>query len=198
MVLRIGRGLVGGFPPVRLLREGIYLRPPLPGDWEAWAALREASAAFLTPWEPLWPVDALLRANYLHRLRRQASEWRAGEGYHFLIFRTGDDALLGGLSLTNVRRGVAQTAVLGYWVGAPFARQGIMSRAVRAALGFAFGELALHRIEAACLPRNIASRRLLEKLGFRREGEARAYLRIAGRWEDHLLFAMLAEDLPLE
>jgi ribosomal-protein-alanine N-acetyltransferase len=198
MVLRLGRTLVSGFPPVRLGRGRLYLRPPAPGDWEEWAKLREASAAFLTPWEPLWPVDALTRPSYQHRLRRQLSEWRAGEGYHFLIFREDDDRMLGGLSLTNVRRGVAQTAVLGYWVGEAFARQGVMSEAVKAALKFAFGELELHRVEAACLPRNEPSRRLLEKLGFRREGSAKAYLRIAGRWEDHLLFAMLAEEQPLD
>jgi ribosomal-protein-alanine N-acetyltransferase len=198
MVLRIGRSLVSGFPPVRLARGAVYLRPPLVSDWEEWAKLREASAAFLTPWEPLWPVDALSKPSYQHRLRRQLSEWRAGEGYHFLIFREADDALLGGLSLTNVRRGVAQTAVLGYWVGEAFARRGVMSDAVKAALAFAFGELELHRVEAACLPRNAASRGLLEKLGFRHEGNARAYLRIAGRWEDHLLFAMLAEEMPLD
>lgn len=198
MVLRLGRTLVSGFPPVRLARGGIYLRPPAPADWEAWATLREASAAFLTPWEPVWPVDALTKASYQHRLRRQLSEWRAGEGYHFLIFREAGDTLLGGLSLTNVRRGVAQTAVLGYWLGEPFARQGAMSEAVRAALGFAFVELELHRVEAACLPRNEPSRRLLEKLGFRREGLAKGYLRIAGRWEDHLLFAMLADERPLD
>lgn len=197
MVLRLGRNLVGGFPPVKLNGQGLYLRPPLASDWESWAKLREASAAFLTPWEPLWPVDALSKPSYQHRLRRQLSEWRAGEGYHFLIFRAGDDVLLGGLSLTNVRRGVAQTAVLGYWVGETFARSGVMTDAVKTALQFAFGELQLHRIEAACLPRNAASKRLLEKLGFRREGEARAYLRIAGRWENHLLFAMLAEEQPL-
>lgn len=198
MVLRIGRSLVSGFPPVRLSRGKLYLRPPLAADWEAWARLRETSAAFLTPWEPLWPVDALTKPSYQHRLRRQLSEWRAGEGYHFLIFSTDDDTLLGGLSLTNVRRGVAQTAVLGYWVGEPFARRGVMSDAVKTALTFAFGELELHRIEAACLPRNRASRGLLEKLGFRNEGSARAYLRIAGRWEDHLLYAMLAEEMPLD
>ena len=112
----------------------------------------------------------------------------------FLVFRAEDEALIGGLSLSNMRRGVAQSANLGYWVGAPHARQGYMTEALRTGLGYAFDQLKLHRLEAACLPSNEASRRLLAKLGFTEEGRARAYLRINGRWQDHLIYALLAED----
>ena len=94
----------------------------------------------------------------------------------------------------QIRRGVAQTATLGYWMGQTHAGQGYMSRAVRAASGFVFGHLRLHRLEAACLPHNEASMRLLQSVGFQREGYARAYLRIAGRWQDHVLFALLDSD----
>jgi ribosomal-protein-alanine N-acetyltransferase len=120
------------------------------------------------------------------------------EAYSLLLFRESDDVLLGGLTIGQIRRGVAQAATLGYWMGAPYAARGYMSKAVRAAIGFAFATLRLHRIEAACLPTNQASIRLLEGAGFRREGFARAYLRINGTWQDHVLYGLLESDpLPL-
>jgi ribosomal-protein-alanine N-acetyltransferase len=102
--------------------------------------------------------------------------------------------LLGGLTLANVRRGVAQAGSLGYWIGEPYARRGYMAASVRALLPFAFGGLRLHRVEAACIPSNSASIRLLEKSGFTREGYAREYLCINGIWQDHLLYARLKDD----
>ncbi len=178
--------------------EGVYLRPPEMRDYEAWAALRERSRAFLTPWEPTWPGDDLSRPAFRRRLRRHAQEIENDESYPFLIFRDGSDTLVGGLTLGQIKRGVAQSATLGYWMGAPYAGMGLMSRSVRALTGYAFTILRLHRIEAACLPHNEASVRLLERIGFKREGFARAYLRINGVWQDHLLYALLDTDpLPL-
>jgi len=174
--------------------DNLYLRAPEAGDFEAWAKLRALSRDFLTPWEPVWPADDLTRPAFRRRLRRQAEEIDRDETYPFFLFRADDDVLLGGLTLGQIRRGVSQTATMGYWMGAPFAGKGYMSRAVRAALGHAFGALRLHRVEAACVPSNDRSRRLLESCGFRREGYARAYLEIDGRWQDHLLFAILATD----
>ncbi|WOJ88226.1 GNAT family protein [Methylocapsa polymorpha] len=173
--------------------EGVYLRPPDMRDFEAWAGLRERSRAFLTPWEPTWPGDDLTRSSFRRRLRRNQQEIDSDEAYPFLVFRE-DDALLGGLTLGQIKRGVVQAATLGYWIGAPYAGRGFMSRAVRAAIGFAFSTLRLHRIEASCLPHNEASIRLLERVGFTREGYARAYLRINGAWQDHLLYALLESD----
>ena len=123
-----------------------------------------------------------------------ATEIENDDAYPFLLFRESDDALLGGLTFGQIKRGVAQAATLGYWMGQPFAGQGWMARAVRAATGFAFATLRLHRIEAACLPQNEASIRLLTRTNFREEGLARAYLRINGIWQDHLLFALLESD----
>ncbi|HUZ67137.1 MAG TPA: GNAT family protein [Beijerinckiaceae bacterium] len=174
--------------------EGLYLRPLEPRDYEQWSRLREGSRSFLSPWEPTWPADDLTRGAFRRRLRRHAEEIERDESYPFLIFDEGDDRLLGGLTLGQVRRGVAQAATLGYWMGFPHAGRGTMSKAVRAAVGFGFAALRLHRIEAACLPHNVASVRLLERLGFRREGYARAYLRINGQWQDHVLFALLESD----
>lgn len=179
----------------RLDAERIYLRPPRYRDWRAWAELRESSRAFLTPWEPDWPTDALGHAAYRRRLRQVALEWHTDAGYAFHILRRADDTLLGGVTLSNVHRGIAQSASLGYWVGRPHARRGHMAEALRCLLPFAFERLGLHRIEAACLPHNEASRRLLLQVGFTPEGQARDYLRIAGVWQDHLLFGLIKGDL---
>jgi ribosomal-protein-alanine N-acetyltransferase len=103
--------------------------------------------------------------------------------------------LIGGLTLANIRRGVAQAGSIGYWMGAPYASRGYMTDAVRTLIPFAFGALRLHRLEAACIPTNTPSIRLLERLGFAREGLAREYLCINGVWEDHLLYALLASDV---
>ena len=175
--------------------ESVFLRIPEMGDFAEWAALRERSRGFLTPWEPTWPADDLTRGAFRRRLRRYAEDVRTDQAYAFLVFRGSDDALVGGLTLANVRRGVAQTASLGYWMGAPFAGRGYMSAAVRAVTSFSFGPLRLHRLEAACIPTNAPSMRLLESTGFQREGLARRYLCINGAWQDHLLYALLASDV---
>lgn len=174
----------------------VFLRPPLRRDWRMWAELRAASRDFLVPWEPTWPSDALTRAAFRRRLDRQSDEWERDAAYCFFIFRRADDALIGGINLNNVRRGVAQMASLGYWIGKPFARRGYMSEAVRCAVTFAFEHVGLHRLEAACLPSNAASQSVLRRCGFREEGLARRYLRINGEWQDHLLFGYLRDDEP--
>ena len=174
--------------------EGIYLRTPQMPDFPAWASLRAVSREFLTPWEPTWPRDDLTRGSFRRRIRRYIRDIREDQAYPFFIFNARDHALLGGLTLSNIRRGVAQACTLGYWIGSLHARQGHMSRAVSAAVPFVFETLKLHRLEAACLPANRASIGLLRKCGFTEEGYARRYLRINGVWQDHLLFAILAED----
>lgn len=174
--------------------EGVALRVPQMADCSEWAALREASRDFLMPWEPTWPADDLTRSSFRRRVKRYSEDHRNDLAYSFFIFRKRDDVLIGGLTLANIRRGCAQSGSLGYWVGAPYARQGHMTAAVNAIIPFAFGTLKLHRIEAACIPANVASVRLLEKTGFRREGFARQYLCINGAWQDHWLYARLKDD----
>ncbi|MBC6440959.1 MAG: GNAT family N-acetyltransferase [Rhodospirillales bacterium] len=160
-------------------------------DWSAWARLRNESRAFLQPWEPTWPRDALTQAAFRRRLRTQARDREQGIAQSFLIFRAEDDVLLGGVTLSDIRRGVAQAATLGYWIGERHARQGYMTEAVEPVIGHAFDGLDLHRLEAACLPTNEPSRCLLEARGFRMEGLAQSYLKIDGIWRDHLLFALV-------
>ena len=188
-------GLLGAAGDETVLKgAGVVLRRPVAEDWPAWARLRSESRDFLRPWEPDWPRNALTRSAFRRRLRALARDREAGTGFGFLVFRRADKALMGGLTLFDIRRGAAQAATLGYWIGQRYARQGHMADAVAVAVAHAFGPLALHRLEAACLPANLASRRLLEGRGFRLEGMARGYLKIDGVWRDHLLFALLAGE----
>jgi len=190
-------GLTRSVSPEPLLRgEGLYLRPATPADFSSWSRLRAASRAFLEPWEPTWPDDDLTRAAFRRRLRRQDEEIARDEAYAFLIFDQTSDELVGGMTLGGVRRGVSQSGTLGYWMGAPYAGKGRMTRAVAAAVEFAFLKLRLHRVEAACIPENAPSIALLERNGFQREGYARGYLKIDGAWRDHVLFALVESDLP--
>jgi ribosomal-protein-alanine N-acetyltransferase len=193
-LLRLPRLFSAAPPSLRLSGGGVMLRPPERADWEEWSRLRGESRRFLAPWEPTWAADSLSRAVFRRRLQRNAVDWRTDQGYSFLLFRLLDGALVGGIGLSNVRRGVAETGSLGYWTGERFARQGYMTAGLRLVLGFAFERLKLHRVEAACLPHNGPSRGLLLKTGFREEGYAREYLCIDGRWQDHVLFAMLREE----
>ncbi|HLF21328.1 MAG TPA: GNAT family protein [Aestuariivirga sp.] len=176
-----------------LRNAAIEMRTPETSDYEAWADLRLRSREFLTPWEPVWPSNDLTRAAFRSRIKRYWRDIENDAAFPFFIFSAGERQLLGALTLSNVRRGVAQTASLGYWIGAPFTRQGLMTSAIGLAMGFAFDHLQLHRIEAACLPSNAASIALLARCGFEREGLAKRYLKIAGLWQDHLLFARLSD-----
>jgi len=183
-------------PPSRpLIRtRNLYLRAPQANDYSAWAVLRMESREFLTPWEPSWNEDDLTRTSFRLRTKRAAREIATDEAYSLFIFEAHSETLLGGLTLGLIRRGVAQACTLGYWMGKRHAGRGHMTEAVRGAVRFAFSELALHRVEAACLPSNEPSRRLLERVGFQHEGLARAYLKINGVWADHLLYAILSSD----
>lgn len=172
----------------------VYLRVPHMTDYPAWAELRAQSRDFLTPWEPAWSSTELSRASFRRRLKHYARDLREDLGYAFFLYRSRDDVLLGGITLSNVRRGVTQACTLGYWVGVPYARQGCMTAGLKAAIPFVFDTLRLHRLEAACLPDNHASIRLLERAGFKPEGRARRYLKINGVWQDHLTYALLEDD----
>lgn len=191
--MTILRVVVGDTGPV-LKGPRILMRAPQVTDYLAWSELREASRAFLKPWEPSWPVDDLTRSSFKYRVKRYHREIREDLGYPFFVFSADGETLLGGVTLSNVRRGVTQSASLGYWMGERHAGKGYMSEAVCVLLPHAFDTLRLHRIEAASMPHNGRSIALLEKVGFQREGFARRYLLIDGRWQDHILFALLTDD----
>ncbi len=177
---------------LRLTGEGVRLRPPKWGDYAEWSDLRRASRDFLQPWEPTWAPDDLTRTAFRRRLSSYQRDLEMGHGYAFFTFREADEALVGGITLSNVRRGVAQMGSVGYWSGRPHARNGHTLAAVRAVARFAFDTLGLHRLEAACLPENAASAALLLKAGFEEEGYAKAYLKINDDWRDHRLFGLVS------
>ncbi|MBX3575982.1 MAG: GNAT family N-acetyltransferase [Rhizobiaceae bacterium] len=172
----------------------VKLRLPMARDYREWAALRGESRSFLEPWEPRWTADELDRAAWRQRLGRYREDFAAGVAVPFFIFERNSGQLVGGITLGNIRQGVAQSGHIGYWIGARYAGQGLMLEAVRLLATYAFETLRLHRIEAACIPDNARSMRVLEKAGFRREGLLRSYLRINGIWQDHYLYALIAGD----
>jgi len=177
-----------------LTAEGVRLRHPSLDDYDAWAKLRYASRTHTEPWEPSWAEDELSRSAHKRRLRRYHQDVETGQGYPFFVFRSADDVLLGACNLNNIRRGVLQSADIGYWIGAPYVRRGHARAAVRRVIAFAFGPLRLNRVEAATRPENEASRALLLSIGFTPEGFARKYLKIHGEWRDHLKFAIVKGD----
>jgi ribosomal-protein-alanine N-acetyltransferase len=178
----------------------LLLRPATVNDWISWRDLRAQSAEFLKPWEPTWAADSLEEIAFVRRVRRNYEQWQQDRGYHFLILRqdysntAAGNILIGAVNLSYVRRGFAQASTLGYWMGLPYVNQGFMSEAVSLMMAFGFKQLGLHRIEAACLPSNIPSKRVLNKSGFTHEGFAKKYLCINGKWQDHDLFGLCTED----
>lgn len=182
----------------QLCAENVYLRFPLLDDYEAWAKLRIESRTFLEPWEPLWSADACTLLRYKGHLERYFRGRKNGDFYVFFIFSTKTNNLIGGISLGNIRRGVVQSGEIGYWCGEKHSGKGLMHEGLELMIDFAFQQLKLHRLEAASIPTNIRSIRLLEKCGFTREGLLRAYVKIRGEWQDHYLYSLLETERPLK
>ncbi len=173
--------------PIRLAAADV-------ADYPAWLELRRRSRAHLTRWEPDWQDrDETLDAFRL-RLRSYDRQHRTRSGLSLFARLTDSGALIGGVTLSDIRFHAMQSATIGYWIGEPHLRRGHGIAMVDGVVRHAFGELRLNRIEAACQPGNLASRALLAKAGFCEEGLARDYLFINGGWRDHLLFARTARD----
>lgn len=179
---------------LRIETDRLTLRPPLQADFPAWAALRAESRAYLEPWEPEWAEDHLSRKAFGNRVYWARRSIAQGTAVPLFLYRRADQALVGAITLDNIRRGPAQAGTLGYWTGQAHARQGYMREAIEAVVFHAWTRLDLSRIEAACLPENAASRSLLERCGFKYEGVAQSYLQICGRWRTHVLYAALRSD----
>ena len=179
---------------LRLDTERMTLRPPQHSDFNEWAALREESREFLQPWEPVWSNDHLTRKGFTNRVYWAQRSIANGHAIPLFLIRRSDQALLGAITLDNIRRGPALAGTLGYWTGETFARRGYMREAIETVVHYAFNHLDLSRIEAACLPENAPSRGLLERSGFKYEGVAQSYLQIDGRWRTHVLYASLRND----
>jgi [ribosomal protein S5]-alanine N-acetyltransferase len=163
------------------------IRPLRPEDAEELAAAYRANREFLAPFEPVRP-DSFFSAEG----QRERIEQRAAGGIHQFAILDGD-AIAGTLNSSNVRRDDFQSGSIGYWVDGSRNGRGLATAAVGDAVRYAFGELGVHRLEAATLVDNLASQRVLEKNGFERIGLARRYLRIAGEWRDHLVFQRIAD-----
>ena len=179
-----------------LIGRSITLRIPSRNDHQQWANLRAQSRAFLEPWEPRWTKDELDRATWRHRIQRYREDFLEGTAVPLFVFENSSGKLLGGITLGNIRHGVAQSGQIGYWIGERYAGRGIMPEALKLLTKHAFDTLRLHRLEAACIPDNHRSIRVLEKAGFQREGLLRSYLRINGVWQDHFIYGLIATDVP--
>lgn len=180
--------------PAAIETPRISLRLPEMSDHSEWSRLRSEGEPFLRDWEPTWSVDHLSRRSFRNRVYWA---WRArseGRALALFLIRRSDARLLGAITLDNIRRGPSQSAQVGYWIGPDFARQGLMTEALTGVIDHAFSVLDLSRVEAACLAENVASRALLDRVGFRYEGVAQGYLQIAGQWRDHVLYATTRGD----
>jgi len=178
----------------KLTGERVFLRPPKRRDALKWQKLRISSKSFLVPWEPSWDASSCTRRAYLRYFKNSNYLANMDRAYSFLIFKTEDKTLLGGINVGNVRRGVSQSASLGYWIGEKHSRNGYMKEALKLLIPSLFVDLRLNRIEAATLEENIASKNLLKKIGFKKEGVLRKYLKINGTWRDHILYGLLEND----
>ena len=178
----------------KLTGDRVFLRPPKRRDALKWQKLRMSSKSFLVPWEPSWDASSCTRRAYLRYFKNSNYLANMDRAYSFLIFKTEDKTLLGGINIGNVRRGVSQSASLGYWIGEKHSRNGYMKEALKLLIPSLFVDLRLNRIEAATLEENIASKNLLKKIGFKKEGVLRKYLKINGTWRDHILYGLLEND----
>ena len=182
------------FSKKKLTGERVFLRPPKRRDALKWQKLRMSSKSFLVPWEPSWDASSCTRRAYLRYFKNSNYLANMDRAYSFLIFKTDDKTLLGGINIGNVRRGVSQSASLGYWIGEKYSRNGYMKEALQLLIPSLFIDLRLNRLEAATLEENIASKNLLKKIGFKKEGVLRKYLKINGTWRDHILYGLLEND----
>jgi len=179
-----------------LIGRRLVLRPLAAGDFAAWSGVRQRNHDWLTVWEPQripgTPDSVLDPGAFSARCGARARETQMGTGFGFGIFV--DGYLSGEINISSVHRGPFQSAYVGYWIDRAQAGNGYMPEALVLILRFAFEQLGLHRLQVAIIPRNVASRRVVDKLGLRSEGLAERYLEINGVWEDHLRYAMTIEE----
>ena len=174
--------------------DNVLLRPPLYSDWTNWSKVREKNKLYLQPWEPLWSPGELERSSFVKRVRMFEKFSTNDEAYSFLIFKNEYAEFIGELNISNIQRGIIQSCSIGYWIAKKYEGLGMMSESLELVKSFIFNQLKLHRIEAACLPHNSPSLKVLLKNGFKIEGTARKLLKINNKWQDHTVFSYLYED----
>ena len=174
--------------------KNVYLRPPEYKDWQEWSQLRNDNMSYLKPWEPTWNIHELERSHFVKRVRFFEKLSINDEAYSFLIFEKSSIQLIGEININNIQRGVVQSCSIGYWISENKMGLGYMRESISILKDFIFNDLKLHRIEAACLPRNMRSLRTLLKSEFEIEGHAKKYLKINGAWEDHILLSCIKHE----
>ena len=187
---------------VRLERGDTAIRPFVRSDLEALLELRRSNREFMAPFEAVRSDAFFTRAGQAREIALDAEAWTAGAGYAFAVLALppededhgGPERLVGRIALSNVVRGPWQNATVGYWIDVGAGGRGHATDALRLTCRFAFEHLGLHRVQPAIMPRNRRSQRVVEKVGFRHEGTALGYLKIAGTWEDHHIYALTREE----
>ncbi len=182
---------------VHLALGATAIRPFGRPDLDALLELRRSNREFMAPYEAVRSDASFTRAGQAREIALDGEAWTAGAGYAFAVLATDPgalDRLVGRIALSNVVRGPWQNATIGYWIDAAAGGRGHATDALTLCCRFAFEHLGLHRVQPAIMPRNVRSRRVVEKVGFRHEGTALGYLRIAGTWEDHHIYALTREE----
>ncbi|MDA9640521.1 GNAT family N-acetyltransferase [Pelagibacterales bacterium] len=174
--------------------QKVILRPPQYSDWKAWADERKKNKLYLQPWEPLWSINELERSSFVKRVRMFERLSHNDQAYSFLIFTSDNEDFIGEVNISNVQRGIIQSCTIGYWIAKDCEGKGMMSESLELVKEFIFNELKLHRIEAACLPHNMPSLKVLLKNGFIKEGTARKLLKINDKWQDHTVLSFILDD----
>jgi ribosomal-protein-alanine N-acetyltransferase len=174
--------------------QKVILRPPQYSDWKAWADERKKNKLYLQPWEPLWSINELERSSFVKRVRMFERLSHNDQAYSFLIYKSDNEDFIGEVNISNVQRGIIQSCTIGYWIAKDCEGKGMMSESLELVKEFIFNELKLHRIEAACLPHNIPSLKVLLKNGFIKEGTARKLLKINDKWQDHTVLSFIFDD----
>jgi ribosomal-protein-alanine N-acetyltransferase len=181
----------------RVVTDRLILRPPRASDVPELRRLHRANVDHLRPWEPAAQSgeDPTSLTAVTNRVTRQRRDWKRGDAFALLLtLRERGEPIVGRINLGGVLRGALESAYVGYWIDREHQGRGLVTEGVKGAFAFAFDAAKLHRVQIAIMPRNGASLRVMEKLGVRREGLAERYLQIAGRWEDHVIFAMTREE----
>jgi ribosomal-protein-alanine N-acetyltransferase len=186
-------------PPIatRVATDRLVLRPPRTTDVPELRRAMRANYEHLRPWSvaPVPGEDPSSLASVSRTILRNRREWKRGQSFVLMVCpREDEDRIIGRIALGGVLLGAFQNAYLGYWIDVEHQGRGLMTEAVSGTTHFAFRVARLHRVQAAVMPRNASSQRVLEKVGYRREGMALRYLCIAGAWEDHVVFAMTTEE----
>ena len=174
--------------------QKVILRPPQYSDWKAWADERKKNKLYLQPWEPLWSINELDRSSFVKRVRMFERLSHNDQAYSFLIYKSDNEDFIGEVNISNVQRGIIQSCTIGYWIAKDCEGKGMMSESLELVKEFIFNELKLHRIEAACLPHNMPSLKVLLKNGFIKEGTARKLLKINDKWQDHTVLSFILDD----